>query len=168
MKQLVAVAVEADQHGTFYHNPTIITDYLSAVKYQKEVDMGVRDFYVEFVTYPEGTDLDKTIDDIENFDTLSDDWTDWLMLEEVLQFFGIESAIYDDGTTAEIGDPVVVKSDDFSWGLLAKEDLNGTVTLLDDPFYIQLNLDDMNRQVRIPHYKVRKRSENNNTESNNN
>jgi len=39
---------------------------------------------------------------------------------------------------------------------------------LDDTFYIQLNLDDMNRQIRIPHYKVRKRSENNNTESNNN
>lgn len=168
MKQLVAVAVESDQHGTFYHNPQIITDYLSAVKYQTDVDSGNRDLYVEFVIYPEGTDLEKIVDDIDNYSELPNEWTDWLTLEDVIEFFEFEYHTYSDGSIAFIGDQVLVDSDTFSWGLFIKTDMKGTVTLLDDPYYIQLNLDDMNRQIRIPHYHVRKYIEDNNTESNNN
>lgn len=163
MKQLVAVAVESDQHGTFYHNPEIISDYLSAVTYQKGIDSGTLDLYVEFITYPDSIELEKVVEDIENYQELPNEWMDWLNLEETLGFFEVQQAIYSDGGYAVLGDKVLVDSDSFSWVLLSKKDMSGVVTLLDDPYYIQLSLDINNREIRIPHHQVRKYNENNNS-----
>jgi len=158
LRPLVAVMVESDLHGTFYLEPALITSYQEAVEYEIKVKNTPSSFhqYTEYVLFPKGTNLQEVLQDIEDHDSYSSDYEDYYDIEEVQKYYDVQEATYMDGTVAVLGDPVIVHSDDFSWGILKKQTFNGTVSLLDDPRYIQLKLDTIDRELRLAHYLVKK------------
>src|ERR1051326_3710017 len=117
MKQLIAVIVESGQHGTFYHDAVLINDYPSAINYEKryEQEYDYASHYTEFYQYPDGTDLDKVLSDIKEYDGIPNNYLDYHNLQDTCKYFEIEEPTYSDGTVAVVGDKVLVNSDDFSW-----------------------------------------------------
>lgn len=158
LRPLIAVAVESDQHGTFYLYPKLITSYQEAVEYELDIENkhSSFDLFSEYLLFPKGTDLEEVLKDLEEHEEYSVNYEDYYDIEEVQQYYGIKESTYYDGTVAVLGDFVIVDSNDLSWGIMKRQDLTGTVTLLDDPRYIQLKLDIFDREIRISHYLVRK------------
>lgn len=158
LRPLVAVAVESDQHGTFYLHPVLIHSYQEAVEYELKIKNTPSSFelYPEYVLFPKDVELDEVLKDLEEHEAYSDNFEDYYDIEEVQKYYGIQEATYPDGTVAVLGDAVIVHSDDFSWGILKKQTFTGTVSLLDDPRYIQLKLDSFERELRLAHYLVKK------------
>lgn len=158
LQPLIAVAVESDQHGTFYLYPRMIYCYQEAVQYELEISNkdSSFDLYTEYLLFSKGTNLEEVLNDLEEHEAYSSEYEDYYDLEEVQKYFGIQEATYPDGTIAVLGDKVIVDSDDLSWGILKKQTFTGTISLLDDPRYIQFKLDGFEREVRLPHFLVRK------------
>jgi hypothetical protein len=158
LRPLIAVSVESDQHGTFYLYPEIITSYQEAVEYELKISTfpSSFDLFPEYVIFPKGTNLEEVLKDLKEHEAYSSDYEDYYDIEEVQQYYGVQEATYPDGTIAVIGDAVIVNSEDFAWGILNKKEYTGIVTLLDDPRYIQLKLDNYEREIRLTHYLVKK------------
>ncbi|UYE98594.1 hypothetical protein XbC2_165 [Xanthomonas phage XbC2] len=156
LRPLVAMSIESDLHGTFYHDPVLINSYQEAVEYELKIKDEDMNPYTEFLLFPKDTNLEEVIKEIKDHQDYSQDYQDYYDIEDVQKYFGVQEATYPDGTVAVLGDSVIVDSDDFSWGVLKKQQFTGTITLLDDPRYIQLKLDGFERELRLPHYLVKK------------
>ncbi|QXO12414.1 hypothetical protein pEaSNUABM49_00168 [Erwinia phage pEa_SNUABM_49] len=158
MRPLIAICIEDDQGGTFYHNPTIINSYQDAVKFQLENDVKL-DGYIEFLLYPENLDLNEVI---ENIEYCYSDYDDYFDLEELTRYFNLTAPLYKDGTVAKIGDSVIIYSEDLLWGYMTKNvPLYGTVTNIDNLYRIQFRIEPYEKEMCLDHFRVNKLGENN-------
>lgn len=154
MTNLIAVLSENTPTETLYHFPVLISSYEDAVQY--EISTETNDlFSIEYLKFHDDVNLSEVIDEIHNEWALIEEYEEYYNIREVQSHFGITEHTDHKWNPINVGDIVLVNPNDFVWGTFIKKEVQGVVTNLGTDHLVQVMLDGLNREVLIPHYKVK-------------